>query len=100
MGLLVIDQFLGGNISRIHLRLVFDLDGKSAVDFGFDAPIEGAYRQLLEELTTERLGICKNCHEIFRADRSDQEHCKKKCRQNFATREHRKRKRAAIATAE
>jgi hypothetical protein len=99
-GLWAIQQFLGGNLRGIHLQLVFDLDGKPKVDFGFDAPIEGAYRQLLEELTMERLRICKNCHEIFRLDRTDQEHCTKKCRQNFATREHRKRKRATIERAD
>jgi len=93
-GRTAIQQFLGGNLRGIHLRLVYDLDGKPKVDFGFNAVIEGAYRELLEDLTKERLRICKNCHEIFRWDRADELHCKIKCRQNFATREYRKRKRA------
>ena len=99
-GLYVLEQYLGGKLGGIRLGLVYDLDGKPKADFEFVAPIEGAYRQLLEEVTMERLGICKNCHEIFRMERSDQEHCTIKCRQEFATREHRKRKSAESEKAD
>lgn len=96
-GLGVIDEFLGGNIRGLYPRVVFAVDGNPGIDFGFSAPIERAYFQLLEDLIGSRLRICKLCHKIFRMTDSRSEHCCKQHRQLWATRNFRAKQRAALA---
>jgi hypothetical protein len=96
-GLFAIEEFLDGNIRGLYPRVAFAVDGTTSIDLRFSAPIEGAYFQLLQDLIRSQIKICKTCHEIFRTNDSRSEHCSKRHRNKFATRNFRARNKASSA---